>query len=164
MMCFVHFFRVFLGCWLEMFCFDVFHKIVATIALNWWDLQTCWEKIIECLCTLNLGSSMNTVSFDWFLSGLEWILNLQVLESKLQLLKVCFLKLLIFYQKLLWNIRSRLNSSTFWVFEPVFKYIWWKSSFLCTKLQFLSNIFKYRPKNSKCGGVEPRSDTRSLCL
>ena len=58
--------------------------------------------------------TLHTVSFDWFLSSLEWILNL----------KFCLLKLLIFYQKLLWNIRSRLNSSTFWVFEPVFKYVW----------------------------------------
>ena len=58
--------------------------------------------------------TMHTVSFDWFLSGLELILNLEF----------CFLKLFIFYQKLLWNIRSRLNSSTFWVFEPVFTYYW----------------------------------------
>ena len=60
--------------------------------------------------------SVHTVSFDWFLSGLEWILNLEF----------CLLKLLIFYQKLLWNIRSRLNSSTFWVFRPVFRYVWSK--------------------------------------
>ena len=57
--------------------------------------------------------AMHTVSFDWFQSGLVWIPNLEF----------CFLKLLIFYQKLLWNIRSRLNFSTFWVFEPVFKYV-----------------------------------------
>ena len=84
---------------------------------------------------------MHTVSFYWFLSGLEWILNLEF----------CLVKLLLFYQKLLWNTRSRLNSSTFWVFEPLFKYVWSKSSFfLCTKLQFWSKISKYRPKqNSK---------------
>ena len=29
-------------------------------------------------------------------------------------------------QKWLWNIRSRLNFSTFWVFEPVFRYVWSK--------------------------------------
>ena len=51
---------------------------------------------------------LHTVSFDGFLSGLEWILN-----SEFGLLK-----LLIFYQKLLWNIRSWLKSSTFWVVEP----------------------------------------------
>ena len=45
---------------------------------------------------------VHTVSFDWFLSSLEWLLNLHF----------CLLKLLIFYQKLLWNIRSRHNSST----------------------------------------------------
>ena len=49
---------------------------------------------------------MHTVSFDWFLSALERILNLEF----------CVLKLLIFYQKLFWNTISRLNSSTFWVF------------------------------------------------
>ena len=70
---------------------------------------------------------MHTVSLDWFLSGLEWILNLEI----------CLLKLLIFYQKLLWNIRSRLNSSTFWVFEPLFKYVWSKSSFFVHKASIL---------------------------
>ena len=30
--------------------------------------------------------------------------------------------------------------------------------FLCKKFQFLSNISKYRPKNSKCGRIKPRSD------
>ena len=63
------------------------------------------QKFISCLVTF--VPPIHTVSFDWFLSGLEWILNL--------------LKLLTFYQKLLWNIRSRPNSSTFWVFEPVFR-------------------------------------------
>ena len=85
----------------------------------------------------------HTVSFDWFLTGLEWILNLEF----------CLLKLLIFYQKLLWNIRSRLNSSTFWVFRSVFKW-----SILLRKWRFWSNIFKYRLKNSKCGRVKPRFD------
>ena len=69
----------------------------------------------------------HTVSFDWFLSSLEWIINLEF----------CLLKLLIFYQKLLWNIRSRLNFSTFWVFEPVFRYIWSKSSFFVQKTSIL---------------------------
>ena len=49
------------------------------------------------------NSALRTVSFDWFLSSLESILNLEF----------CLLKLFIFYQKLLWNIRSRLHSSTF---------------------------------------------------
>ena len=55
------------------------------------------------------ASTLHTVSFDWFLSGLEWILNLDF----------CLLKLLIIYQK--WDNRSRLNPSTFWVFRPVFR-------------------------------------------
>ena len=90
----------------------------------------------------------HAISFDWFRSGLEWILYFEF----------CLLKLLIFYHKLLWNIRSMLNSSKFWVFEPVFTYVWSKSSFLRKKLQFWSKISKYRLKNSKCGRVKPRSD------
>ena len=73
--------------------------------------------------------SIHTVSFDWFMSSLEWILKLEF----------CLLELLIFYQKLLWNIRSRLNSSTFWVFEPVFKYVQSKSSFFVHKASILIN-------------------------
>ena len=71
--------------------------------------------------------TMHTVSFDWFLSGSEWILNLEL----------CLLKLLIFYQKLLWNIRSRLNFSTFWVFEPVFRYVWSKLKLFAQKMKIL---------------------------
>ena len=63
---------------------------------------------------------VHTVSFDWLESGLEWIL-----------LEFCLLKHLIFYQKLLWNIRSRLNSSTFCVFRSIFSYVWSKLK-LCT--------------------------------
>ena len=55
------------------------------------------------------GIGMHTVSFDWYLSGLEWILNIEF----------CILKHLMFHQKLLWNIRSRLIFSTFWNFRPV---------------------------------------------
>ena len=93
-------------------------------------------KIFHCALLANLSPNcqendqnqhaMHTVSFYWFLSSLEWIINLEF----------CLLKLLIFYQKLLWNIRSRL----------------------CKKFQFWSTISKYRAKNSKCGRVKPRSD------
>ena len=71
--------------------------------------------------------TLHTESFDWFLSGWEWILNFGF----------CLLKFVTFYHKLLWNIRSRLNFSTFWVFEPVFRYIWWKSSFFVQKASIL---------------------------
>ena len=71
--------------------------------------------------------TVHTVSFDWFLSGLEWILNMNF----------CLLKLLIFYQKLLWNIRSRLNSSTFWIFRPVFRYVWSKLKLFAQKMKIL---------------------------
>ena len=59
--------------------------------------------------SFHTAESLHTVSFGWILSGSEWNLNL----------KFCLLKLLIFYQKFLWNIRSRLKFSTFWVSEPV---------------------------------------------
>ena len=70
---------------------------------------------------------MHTVSFDWFLSGYKWILNFEF----------CLLKLLIFYQKLSWNIRSRLHSYTFWVFEPVFRYVWSKLRLFAQKMKIL---------------------------
>ena len=76
---------------------------------------------------LSLLSTLHTVSFDWFLSSLEWILSFEF----------CLLKLLIFYQKLLRNIRSRLNSSTFWVFEPVFRYVWSKLKLCAQKMKIL---------------------------
>ena len=87
--------------------------------------------------SINNISTVHTVSFDWFLSGLEWILNLEF----------CLLKLLIFYQKLLWNTRSRLNSSTFWVFRPVFRFIWSKLKLFAQKMKILIKYFKYRLKN-----------------
>ena len=97
---------------------------------------------------LSFITPSHTVSFDWFLSGLEWILKFEF----------CLLKLLIFYQKLLWNIRSRLNYSTFWVLSLYLHMLDQNLHFLCKKLQFWSKIFIYRLKNSKCGRVKPRSD------
>ena len=78
-------------------------------------------------CTFLKIRRVHTVSFDWFLSHLEWILNMEF----------CLLKLLIFYQKLLWNIRSRLNSSTFWVFRPVLRYVWSKLKLCAQKMKIL---------------------------
>ena len=49
------------------------------------------------------AKKLHTESFDWFLSSLESILDLEFYS----------LTILTFYQKLLWNIRSNLNSSTF---------------------------------------------------
>ena len=72
------------------------------------------------------NETVHIVSFDSFLSSLGWILNLEF----------CLQKLLTFYQKLLWNIRSRLNSSTFWVFRPVFKCLF-KIGAFCTQKKIL---------------------------
>ena len=91
---------------------------------------------------------VHNVSFDWFLSSLEWILNFEI----------CLLKVLIFYQKLLWNIRSSLNSSSFWVFEHLFRYIWSKLELFVQTVRFWSNISNHRLKNSKCEKVKPRFD------
>ena len=73
-----------------------------------------------------------------FLSGLGLIIYLEF----------CLLKLLTFYQKLLWNIRSRLNSSTFWVFEPVFRYV----EAFCTQNEDFDQI--YLNTGSKTQNVE----------
>ena len=89
------------------------------------------------------ANNCHIVSFDWFLSGLCRVNYL---------LGVVLLKLLIFYQKLLKNIRSRLNSSTFWVFEPVFRYFWSKLEAFCTKNEDLDQI--YLTRGSKTQNVE----------
>ena len=91
--------------------------------------KRCWTQGPPHLSNLIIIElhRLHTVSFDWFLSGLEWILNLEF----------CLLKLLIFYQKLLWHIRSRLNSSTFWVFRPVFRYVWSKLKLCAKRVKFL---------------------------
>ena len=98
------------------------------------------EIFLSTNCKAGQETQLPTESFDWFLSGIEWILNLDF----------HLLKLLTFYQKLLWNIRSRLNSSTFWIFRPVFRYVW-------SKLILTKHVL-YRLKNSKSGRVKPRSD------
>ena len=74
---------------------------------------------------------LHAFSYDWFLSSLDWILNLEF----------CLQFFLIFYQKLLWNIRSRLNSSTFLVFEPVFRYVWSKLKLCAQKKKILIKYF-----------------------
>ena len=108
----------------------MFHPIITHIYGNHIKLEVSlhfreiWPTVCRGYITI---ATVATVSFDWFLSGLEWILNLEF----------CLLKLLIFYQKLLWNIRSRLNSSTFWVFEPVFRYVWLKLKLFEQKMKIL---------------------------
>ena len=77
------------------------------------------------------------VSFDWFLSDLEWI----------PYLELCLLKLLIFFQKLLWNIKSRLNSSTIWAFEPISKFVWSKSSCFVHKASILIKCTSLKTQN-----------------
>jgi hypothetical protein len=96
------------------------------------------------VCSVVLSKSsdpIHTVCFDWFLSGLEWIVNL-------------YLKLLIFYQKLLWSIRSRLNSSTFWVFRPLFRYLWWNLSF-STKNEDFDQTYSYNSIKRTCSIKRP---------
>ena len=73
-----------------------------------------------------------------------WILNLEF----------CILKFLIFYQKSFWNIRSRLNTSRFWVFGPVFRYV-------LSKLKLFAQI--YLNTDSKTQNVEKLSLDLILC-
>ena len=79
---------------------------------------------------------MHTVSFDWFLSGLEWIINL----------KFCLLIFLIF-------CRNYYGISDLGLTFPHFEFLSLyldifdqNLHFLCKKLQFWSNMLK----NSKC--------------
>ena len=101
------------------------------------ELMVTWQKLdATTFCDLvteflSLHPSLepsHTVSLDWFLSSLEWILNFEF----------CLLKLLIFYQKLLCNYRS--SSSTFWVFSPVFRYGWSKLKFFAQKMKNVEEI------------------------
>ena len=85
---------------------------------------------------------LHTVSFDWFLSGLEWILNLE-----------------------LYFTRNYNGISDLGLTLPHFEFLslyldmfdqnW---SFVHKKWIFWSKMFKYRLKNSKCGRLKPRSD------
>ena len=112
----------------------------TTFWMKYWNADRC----VNCGSSLQFkqSSAVHTVGFDRFLSSLEGILNLEF----------WLLKLLIFYQKQLWNIRFRLISSTFWVFRPVFRYVWSEVKLLA------QNIFRCRLINSKCGRLKPRSD------
>ena len=108
---------------------DGCHKIHTVVLLFSGSIVTFMYFLLLLLyfpleCNKCNARTIHTVSFDWFLSGLEWIIKFEF----------CLQNFLIFYQKLLENIRSRLNFSTFWVFEPVFGYIWSK---LFKKLQSL---------------------------
>ena len=111
--------------------FNWHHLILLPVPIYYCNSQLkpkCLNSPHELTCIRqSAGKPVHTVSFDWFLSGLEWILNLEF----------CLLKLLTFYQKLSWNIRSRINSSTFWVFESVFTYVWSKSSFFVQNASIL---------------------------
>ena len=92
--------------------------------------------------------AMHTVSFDWFLSGLEWIIYLEF----------CYIKILYF-------TRNYYRISDLGLTLPHFEFLslyldmfdqnW---SFLHKIWRFWSNISKYRLENSKCGKVKPRSD------
>ena len=97
--------------------YPIFNKI------RWDNGTTVWWS--RCL--------MHTVSVDWFLSSLEWILNLEL----------CY-KFFWNLPKLLRNIRSRLNSSPFWVFRPVFRYVWLKLKLFAQKMKILIKLFKSR--------------------
>ena len=101
-----------------------------------------WCKILDMLAQFAVITNVRftglpnlvwfTESFDWFLSDSEWILNFEF----------CLQKLLTFYQKLFWNIRSRLNYSTFWVLSLYLHIFDQNFHFLCKTLQFWSNISK----------------------
>ena len=92
--------------------------------------------------------TLHNVSFGWLLSGLEWIINLE------------------FVNKNFWYLTRNYHGISDLGFTlPHFEFLSLylgifdqNYHFLCKKIQFWSNISKYRPKNSKCGRVKPRSD------
>ena len=78
---------------------------------------------------MHSGKTKNNAHCTFWLISVQfkWILNLEF----------CLQKLLIFYQKILWNMRSRLNSSTFWVFRPVFRYVCSKMKLFVQRMKIL---------------------------
>ena len=86
---FQSFFRSKTSCWGQ--CGQFFSKFaICRCSMNY----TIWHKLFVIGSNPHIAIpriSKRTVSFDWFLSGLEWIRNLEF----------CLLKLLIFYQKVL---------------------------------------------------------------
>ena len=70
---------------------------------NWRQARRKVWKSWGQVCSNVLGI-IHTVGFDWFLSGLEWILNFWHFTRN--------------YYRI--SDLNRLNFSTFWVFEPVF--------------------------------------------
>ena len=92
--------------------------------------------------------SMHTVSFDWFLSGLEWIIYLEF----------CYYNFCYFTSKY-YRISDLGLTFPQFEFSSLYLDIFDQNlHFLCKNLQFWPNISKYRPKNSKCGRLKPRSD------
>ena len=92
--------------------------------------------------------TLHTVSFDWFLSGSEWILNLEF----------C-------YKNFWYFTRHYCGISDLGLTLPHFEFLSLYLNmfdqnlhFLCKKLQFWSNISKFRVKKPKCGRVKSRSD------
>jgi len=81
--------------WFWTFCTSCWIEFLPARLMNFDILSSLFFDYINFY--LFLSNPLHNVSFDWFLSGLEWIFNLELR----------LLKLLIFYQKLLWIIRSR---------------------------------------------------------
>ena len=85
-------------------------------------IKTCLNRVIPAGSNIKLVFKLMTLTqMHSFMTTVHishwkfWLISVQFRVN----LQFCLLKILTLNQKLLWNIRSRLNSSTFWVFRPV---------------------------------------------
>ena len=111
----------------EIFCVAFFCTREIVVYNNYWN---------QFHLILNKSSSDRKLNLFWILF-LNRCTLLVLIDFWIINLEFCVLNFFIFYQKLLWNIRSRLNSSTFWVFRPVFRYVWSKLKLFAQKMKIL---------------------------
>ena len=106
------------------------------IFMKWWLTFNLYSK--KYFLSMSLLSYFFTQKFTIFITAHCYFSLISVRFRGNSKLGVLLLKFLTFYQKILWNIWSRLNSSTFRVFEPVFRYVSSKSSFFVQKASILT--------------------------
>ena len=122
-------------------------KGIATQQWGHSSLKTCllvFIKAYHLFILIQTLSILHTVSFDWFLSCLEWIY-----------LEFCYWNFCCFTSKYC-RISDLDLTFPHFEFSSLYLDMFDKNlHFLCKKLQFWSNTSIHRLKNSKCGRVKP---------
>ena len=130
-----------------LYCMCLPTSLHSTGQATFLELSVCMPCVVSYI-VCSSSHALQTVSFDWFLSGLEWIIYLEF----------CYLNFCLFTSKY-YRISDLGLTFPHFEFSSLYLDIFDQNlRFLCKKFQFWSNISKYRLKNSKCGRVKPRSD------